>query len=107
MSDKLNESVPCYGGAFDIDPHSFWSREDLDEFASELNDRLGDEFGVKEIYIDYFNVLEVVAGNEEYEATVFYKIDLRTIKKPLDLIEKHLEPVFQKLTEKLNGYLHT
>jgi len=77
-----------YGGAFDIDPHSFWTRDDLNDLVADIEDTPSiqslKDFRIMESYITD-NVIELeIMYNEEYN-TITQKIDMRRIKAPSDL----------------------
>ena len=90
---------PDYGGAFDIDPSSFWCRNDIDELQSELEDRkFIKQFGIKikRGYIEEDNRIELDYEYDGIEYTVKQKIDMRKIKKPRDLQLKYV-PILEIL----------
>ena len=87
-----------YGGAFDVDPHSFWTGEDRDELRSELEDRL-ESRGIKitGAWIDYNNLIEIEFEHEDASYTVTEQIKMRKIKKPYDLIEIYAPILEEKI----------
>lgn len=97
----MAKQKPDYGGAFDIDPSSFWCREDLDEFQSELEDRKfikKNKIIIRRGYIeldeDNKNIMEFDFVYQDCEFTVKQKIDMRRIQKPSDLRTKYI-PVIE------------
>lgn len=86
-----------YGGAFDIDPESFWTKEDIVEFGYEVEDILNEMPDMKkyrlrftDTYIVDYNRLVVdfedMDGNSFASNTI---IDMRRIRSPKDLIKKY------------------
>lgn len=47
-----------YGGAFDIDPEEYWTREDLNELQAAIEDRTG--ISIREIYLREDESLDIV-----------------------------------------------
>lgn len=95
-----------YGGAFDIDPYSFWTRDDLDELESDIEDNPSIkkllDFSIKESYIED-NVIELgVSYNESY-FTVTEKIDMRKIKAPQDLIKVYSPILVKNILAQCSG----
>lgn len=88
-----------YGGAFDIDPESYFTREDLMEFEDELERKLGHNARTR-AYVDG-NLLSVdyEIDGESYSTPAEVKIDMRKIKRPNDLNRYYLEPI-RKIIEK-------
>lgn len=91
-----------YGGAYDIEPDQFFTREDLVEFSEAICDELrshyGKEFEVSDLYMDtptraYISVVDEYGDG----ASTFVDIDMRKIRKPSDLIHKYLKPVSDEL----------
>ncbi len=49
-----------YGGAFDIDPNMYWTRDDLNELTAEVNDRLEKEgIEITAAYMGYDNIFDI------------------------------------------------
>jgi hypothetical protein len=97
---------PDYGGAFDIDPTSFWTRDDLNELVSEVeNDEYIQtlkNFRINESYITD-NVIELeIMYNEEY-MTITKKIDMRKIKSPNDLCKIYTSELVELIRLKCNN----
>lgn len=88
--EDLNEAN--YGGAFDIDPEQYFTREDLVEFATSVTDCIAARedalFDVCELYIEGNNItlgLNNAARNGEFEHYVTFRVDMRKIRYPHDL----------------------
>jgi len=95
-----------YGGAFDIDPESYFTKDDLVEFLYALNDTISDMVTddwseATEAYIDD-DVLEVVVSDANGDEHVFRKrIDYRTVRRPQDL-NKYVRMI---ITDMQNTYV--
>lgn len=80
---------------------SFWTRDDLDEFLSELEDTpeiKQKKITIKGIFMERDNELQVdVESADGCSWTVIQKIDMRKIKTPHDLITKYLKPVVETI----------
>jgi hypothetical protein len=93
-----------YGGAYDIDPEMFWTKEEVVDFAYEICEYLGDIFGyqydINNVYMDgprklYINIYD----NNYIEVESTFDIDMRKIRKPSDLSKVYgltIENWFQK-----------
>lgn len=93
--DNLEEKK-SYGGAFDIGDTDYFTREDLNEFAEDVMQKIEDATqadpiiaNVIECYIDENNNLELTISYMGYEHTHKEKIDMRKIKTPKDLIKAY------------------
>lgn len=83
-----------YGGAFDIDPEMYFTREEINEFAYDVCDEVADmfpeyDFDVSEVYIDNETgndmlVIELCA-DFDYYLEFAQTIDYRKIQEPSDL----------------------
>ena len=94
-------SPKYYGGAFDIDPYSFWTSEDFREFSDELESALIEkgfyEAGVDMELDDDYRTIHVYAQDEydiEYETSVVP--DMRRIRRPSD-IRKYKDEIVNDL----------
>ena len=78
-----------YGGAYDIDPKQYFTRNDIVEFADEvvdeLNSKYNDIFDVVDLGMDDSTHLYIEVESEIAWASYIVKIDMRKIKKPSDL----------------------
>lgn len=85
-----------YGGAYDVDPEQFFTKEDIVEFADSLAQALnmdgdypnGSEWKLSDVYMETPNTL-VVELESPFESVevVKEKIDMRKIKKPTDVFK--------------------
>ena len=94
-------SPKYYGGAFDIDPYSFWTSEDFREFSDELESALiekgFDEAGVDMELDDDYRTIHVYAQDEydiDYETS--FVPDMRRIRRPSD-ISKYKDEIVNDL----------
>ena len=88
-----------YGGAFDLDPESYFSRDDLIDFEDELERKLGHKARTR-AYVDGTTLsVDYELDGESYSTPAEVKIDMRKIKRPQDLIKHYLEPI-RKIIEK-------
>lgn len=91
-----------YGGAFDIDPEQFFTREELVEFAllviEHLNESYYTTFEIEDVFISGDNTLHLsLSDNEGNIISTSTKIDMRKIKNPQDLVKKYLYDVVYQL----------
>lgn len=100
-----------YGGAFDIDPEMYFTKEDIVDFANNISDTLykntKHDFDVSDVYIDNENgntslYIELLVDNEFTISSTVY-IDMRRINKPSD-INKYDNQVYVDLISELNEY---
>ena len=88
-----------YGGAYDVDPEQYFTREDLVEFAQDVIDYIANGqdilLDISELSIDG-NTITLGLTNEfdngGFEDTVRFNVDMRKIRKPQDLM-KYTMPV--------------
>ena len=94
-----------YGGAYDIDPDVFWTRDDLVELAYDVVDSLnamlhnyepnldiGADIDFYDVYIDNDNktiVVQVQDRQSGYPYTTQFIPDMRKIRNPRDLARKY------------------
>lgn len=91
------------------DDDSFWTRDDLDEFVSELEDT--EEFNhfkitIYESYIEDNNMMELGIKYNDYELSVYQKIDMRKIKSPNDLRKIYIPIVCKEVLVRIYEMLH-
>ena len=117
-SKTVNEAN--YGGAFDIDPEVYFTRDDLVEFAegviSSLEEEIGIHLDICDVYIDGNNVTLELTDTVgcEFDHTVTFRVDMRKIHVPRDLGRKYTSMVVnnfaseyrnsQSMTESSNAY---
>lgn len=94
--DITSAELPDYGGAFDIDPHEFFTKEECMELAQEVEDILNKDPDVPypvqyyDVYIvDYNRIVVDLTDSQDNELSGQAKIDMRRIRVPHDLITKY------------------
>ena len=108
--ENLNEAN--YGGAFDIHPDQYFTRDDINDaaekVAEEINnkvsftDKVSPEFEVAESWFEDNNFTVRVVDkfdSSEYENSIH--IDMRRIKRPNDLADKYSSDLAQKLVDQI------
>ena len=97
------ESARDYGGAYDIDPSQYFTREDINEFAEDVVDAINrysySNVALISSYVENDNI-EVTVGWDGNEATASEKIDMRKIRTPRD-INKYAAPIADELIQQL------
>lgn len=97
-----------YGGAYDVDPEQYFTREDLVEFAEDVVDRLNaisySKFDYTEVYFGPGNDLELTVAWSDYEDTIKEHIDMRKIRKPSDLCKVYAPPFVNRAREVFSEY---
>lgn len=102
----FGESVHDYGGAYDIDPSQYFTRDDIIEFAEDVVDAINvRSYSKVELISTYLenNNIEVTVGWDDNEATASEKIDMRKIRKPSD-IDKYSKPIADELIRQLKEF---
>lgn len=97
-----------YGGAYDIDPDAYFTRDDLTEFGEATAELISLDTGKKAEYAGAWidnNILtaDFVVDDFEYEVNV--KIDMRKIRRPADLTTKYGDSVSGRFVEEYNNYM--
>ena len=97
-----------YGGAYDVDPEQYFTREDLVEFADDVVDRLNvisySKFDYTEVYLEPGNDLELTIVWSDYEDTIKEHIDMRKIRKPSDLCKVYAPLFVNRAKEVFSEY---
>lgn len=97
-----------YGGAYDVDPEQYFTREDLVEFADDVVDRLNvisySKFDYTEVYLEPGNDLELTIAWSDYEDTIKEHIDMRKIRKPSDLCKVYAPLFVNRAKEVFSEY---
>ena len=92
-----------YGGAYDVNPESYFTREDLVGFAEDvvnvLNVMSYSIFDYTEVYLEPGNNLELTITWSDYEETIKEHIDMRKIRKPSDLYNVYGPLFFNRAQE--------
>lgn len=102
--NKITEARD-YGGAFDIDPRDYFTKDEVMEFGEEvvatLNDTNKVSLELGEVYLtdNLFEITVTDSEGNEYATTA--NIDYRKIKSPRDL-NKYLNEVVAKLSADIN-----
>ena len=111
-ADMSNCLAADYGGAFDIEPDMFFTREEIDEFADDVATELDSELdGVKvyvsDVYMTDANHLHIDFdlddGDGASTASSDIRIDFRRITKPSD-INKYKEAAKEPVRQMYNEY---
>lgn len=98
-SGSVSSSVKAayYGGAFDIDPHEFFTKEEIVEFGYDVADKVNEaiyrqfgessEFDLEDTYVEDYNCVVVELFDKVAGITCSGQatIDMRRIRKPRDL----------------------
>lgn len=101
--ESLNEAN--YGGAYDIDPEMFWTKDDLIEFSDAVCDKLAEKFGYQYDIADvgaesnndmYITIMDTT---HDIEADVSFRIKMSRIRSPRDLM-KYLDTVVSEFVKK-------
>lgn len=86
-----------YGGAYDIDPESYFTREDLDELGYSVAELvsldLDDTVEYAGAWIEPNNELTVELKSADYDSSVTLKVDMRKIRRPQDLTAKYAQKI--------------
>ena len=81
-----------YGGAYDIDPEMYFTKDELVEFGNqivdEFNECVPEVYDLSAVYMDTPNTLTMSVSDGDFEFTHTAAIDMRRIQKPSD-IEKY------------------
>lgn len=86
-----------YGGAYDIDPESYFTREDLNELGYSVAELvsldLDDTVEYAGAWIEPNNELTVELKSADYDSSVTLKVDMRKIRRPQDLTAKYAQKI--------------
>lgn len=91
-----------YGGAYDIGPEDFFTKEELMEYGEDIAEKLGDrydyDFELAEIYLedDDLYIKLYIVDEDNYFVDTTNRIDMRRIKLPKDL-NKYTEDFLEQL----------
>lgn len=97
-NDYINSATGAnYGGAYDIDPESYFTREDLDELGYSVAELvsldIGDTVEYAGAWIEPNNELTVDLKFSDYDSSVTLKVDMRKIRRPEYLIVRYAERI--------------
>ncbi len=94
-----------YGGAYDIDPEMYFSKDDIDELLNAVND-LKHDFKVNAIFIDsankFFIEYEDKHGNN-YDLMSNVQVDLRKAKTCKELCERYAPIICNTIQSELDS----
>ncbi len=94
-----------YGGAYDIDPEMFWTKDDLIEFSDAVCDKLTEKFGyqydIADVGAESNNNMYILIEDTTHgiEADVSFRIKMSRIRAPRDLM-KYLDTVVSEFVKK-------
>lgn len=90
-----------YGGAYDVDPQQYFTRDDLVDFSEAVLEKLYDEYNIKfdvtDLRMDDPTHLYIAVNDYSCEADCRLKLDMRTIRRPSDLM-KYVDTAVAKLS---------
>ena len=91
-----------YGGAYDIDPQAYFTKEEIDEFAYDVADEVSEQLGnehiirVTDCYVEYHTRKDELFISLDcdfnFVSDVSQFIDMRVIRSPKGLYK--LKPAF-------------
>lgn len=92
-----------YGGAYDIDPEMFFTKEDIMEFGNEVCEKLTEKFDkpfdIADTYIELPQKLSLFVSDPDWnEYSCSVPLDMRRIKIPADLTRKYLDTFVDSLS---------
>jgi hypothetical protein len=106
------ETLPNYGGAFDIDPYAFWTKEELVELGEEVAENANswlyrngwsnsNDLSFQDAFLeDDYKTITLEFTDDEYDYAISTKIDMRKIRRPSDLSLRYTETFTNKLVNK-------
>lgn len=108
MADK-----EYYGGAYDIDPYSFWTKDDFIDLQYKIQDIL-DKYDLYNAQVsgifesdDIQNQIEVDYVSDIVDGTVAIYVDLNTIQAPEDLLnyaKKFADQIIKEISDLADEY---
>lgn len=105
LAQSLEEA--SYGEAFDIEDDQYFTKEDIVDLADEICERLyvevHESFDVSDLYIEN-NVLHIELESDSYLVQTDVKIDMRKIRKPMNIM-KYALPITNKLLKEIKEQL--
>lgn len=98
-----------YGGAYDVDPEQYFTREDLVEFADDVISCIANSqdilFDVSELYIEGNNITLGLTNTNNgggFDHTVTFTVDMRKIRNPWDLQTKYSQKIANMFIDEYN-----
>lgn len=113
MSKRIFTATPKnYGGAYDVDPEMFFTRDDLNELGDAVIEKIpptfGENFKLEEAYIGGTDNQEVTVRVEDLDSLVSFEgrahIDMRKIKRPSDLAAKYADDIVSQIMSSIMEY---
>lgn len=113
MSKRIFTATPKnYGGAYDVDPEMFFTREDLNELGDAVIEKIpstfGENFKLEEAYIGGTDNQEVTVRVENLDSLESFEgtahIDMRKIKRPSDLVAKYADDIVSQIMSGMMEY---
>lgn len=112
--DTSDESISAarrdYGGAYDVDPEAFFTKEEMMEFADdtavEISRKIGQNVLMEDVYIVDYNRVVIdfrIDDIEDIHLSTNFNIDMRRIRKPRD-IYKYQQQVIYEIVSEYNNY---
>ena len=97
-----------FGGAFDIDPHEYWTREDLDELMATVSD-MNPEFKITGMYLkDHKDILDIDYRDKydnEYHFNEEVILDYKKHPTCSDMCKYYAPVVFDLINAELKEHL--
>ena len=109
LLDKyLNESLTeaSYGGAYDIEDDMFFTKEEIVDFVDGictlLNDKFGYQYDIEDVWMDTPTKLHISIYDSTHDFSIDsdFRIDMRRIKRPQDLVIRYTSQVFNVFEKK-------
>lgn len=105
---QSNLSEANYGGAFDVDPEQYFTKDDLDEFANEVIYEVSQATAVvlevADLSISKNSITLELAVADSYSCSHTFIVDMRKIRQPKDLM-KYVDQVAKVFTSDWLKYL--
>ncbi len=98
-----------YGGAFDIDPEMYWTRDDLNELQQAVEeyvqkDKPREYFKIKELYLDVDNRVDLTyldIHDNEYQLWANIVLNPNKAGTTTKMVEKYAPEIHKAITEEL------
>lgn len=94
----------CYGGAFDIDPYAYWTRDDLNELQSAIED-LNPTFIIQEMYLKNDSIFDITyrdTNDNIWDLSTEIKIDKRKADTPQKLCKVYAPIIKEAIDNELS-----
>lgn len=113
-NSSCNVNAADYGGAYDIDPEMFFTKEEIVELGNDVADEFdmwarkqphySGTFLLADVFMDPGNLLTIDVSNDDMIVSTQVKIDMRKIRAPKD-INKYKDEILHKLEIDYIGYI--